>query len=312
MARILVTGVHGCIGAWVAAHLLREGHEPVGADLSTETHRLRLLKVDAAFPTVRVDICDAAALDDLLGRERVDAVIHLAALQIPLCRANPARCVEVNVGGMMRILEQARARGFPLVYASSVAVYGPDRGRPLSEDEGLGPQTLYGAFKRANEEMAGVYHREYGVRSVGFRPHTVYGPGRDVGVTSDITVALAHAARGDAFRIRFGGTIALQHASDVARAFIAAALRPGDGARVYNLRGTVTRVSEVARAIEAAARTAGLITCDESPLPIAGDLSDARLQADFGPFAYVSLDEGLAQTLRTWRAAGATGVRPPM
>jgi nucleoside-diphosphate-sugar epimerase len=311
VARILITGVHGCIGAWVASNLLRGGHQPIGADLSAETHRLRLLGVEGAFPVFRVDICDGATLDDLLRRERVDAVIHLAALQIPLCRANPARCVEVNVGGTMRMLEQARARGFPLIYASSVAVYGPDRGRPLGEDEGLGPQTLYGAFKRANEEMAAVYHREYGVRSVGFRPHTVYGPGRDVGVTSDITVALAHAARGDAFRIRFGGTIALQHASDVARAFVAAALRPGDGARVYNLRGTVTPVADAARAIETAAGAPGLITCDENPLPIAGDLSDARFQADFGPFAYVSLDEGLAQTLRVWRAAGATGVRLP-
>jgi nucleoside-diphosphate-sugar epimerase len=97
----------------------------------------------------------------------------------------------------------------------------------------------------------------------------------------------------------------------VARAFIAAALRPGDGARVYNLRGTVTPVGDAARAIETAAGAPGLITFDENPLPIAGDLSDTRFQADFGPFAYVSLDEGLAQTLRVWRAAGATGVRPP-
>lgn len=311
MARILITGVHGCIGAWVASLLLRDGHQPIGVDLSAETHRLRLLGVDGALPIFRVDICERAALDELFDRARIDAVIHLAALQIPLCRANPVRCVEVNVGGTMQLLEQARARAFPVVYASSVAVYGPDLGRPLGEDEGLGPQTLYGAFKRANEEMAAVYHREYGVRSVGFRPHTVYGPGRDVGVTSDITVALAHAARGEAFQIRFGGTIGLQHAADVARAFIAAALRPGEGARVYNLRGTVTRVADAVSVIETAAGVRGLITCDPTPLPIAGDLSDDRFQTDFGPFAYVSLDEGLAQTLRVWRAAGATGVRPP-
>jgi nucleoside-diphosphate-sugar epimerase len=311
VAKVLITGVHGCIGAWVASLLLRDGHQPLGADLSAEKHRLRMLGVDGAFPVVRVDICDRPALDDLLDRERIDAVIHLAALQIPLCRANPIRCVEVNVGGTMQLFEQARGRAFPIVYASSVAVYGPDQGRPLAEDEGLGPQTLYGAFKHANEEMAGVYHREYGVRSVGLRPHTVYGPGRDVGVTSDVTVALAHAARGEAFQIRFGGTIGLQHAADVARAFIGAALRPGDGARVYNLRGTTTQVADAAAAIETAAGARGLITVDPSPLPIAGDLSDARFQADFGPFAYMPLAEGLAQTLRVWRDAGATGLRPP-
>ncbi len=300
MARLIVTGVGGCIGAWVARRLLQDGHQVIGLDVSPETHRLRLLAVEGAFAVQQVDVRDHAALQAMIERERPDALIHLAALQIPICRVDPQRCAEVNVGGMMNLLELARSRGVPLIYASSAAVYGPDPGRMLGEEEGIDPQNLYGVFKRANEGMARIYAREFGVRSVGFRPYVVYGPGRDIGVTADITAALQHAAWGKPFRIRFGGRVALHHASDVARAFIVAALRPPDGGRVYNLRGTVASVAEVVAVIERVTGTAGLIAHDETPLPIAPDLSDQAFQADFGPFAYVDLETGFRQTLEVW------------
>jgi nucleoside-diphosphate-sugar epimerase len=154
----------------------------------------------------------------------------------------------------------AREKASMLVYASSAAVYGDDPGRPLSEEEGLRPHTLYGVFTRADEEMARIYAQDYEARSAGFRPFMVYGPGRDVGVTSDITVVLEHAAHGQAFRIRFGGRVLLQHAANAPRALIAAALRPLDGSRVYNLRGTFDEVGEIVPVIDDATGTSGLVT----------------------------------------------------
>ncbi len=302
MSRVLVTGVAGCIGSWVARHLLEGSHDVIGVDLSDQTHRLRMLGL-ARLAVERLDICDAAALDALVDRARPDAVIHLAAFQIPTCRAHPRRCVEINVGGMMNMLELARARSLPLVYASSAAVYGPELGHPLNEYDGVAPQSLYGVFKRADEEMARIYHQDHGITSAGFRPYVVYGPGRDQGVTSDVTVALQHAMRGASFHIRFGGHTALQHASDVARAFVAAALAPKPGAVVYNLRGTVVPMSEVVRAIEAATGTSGLVTFEATPLPIAADLSEAAFQRAYGPFRYLDLEAGFRQTLQVWKAA---------
>ena len=304
MAKVLVTGVAGCIGAWVARHLVECGHEVVGVDASDEVHRLKLVGVAGAFPLYRLDVRDFDGLRALAGRERPDALIHLAAQQMPSCRADPRLCSEVNVGGMLNLLEVARAFELPLSYASSAAVYGPDLGRPLSECEGLNPQTLYGVFKRTNEEMARIYHQEYGVRSAGFRPYVVYGPGRDTGITSDITVALFHAAQTKPFRIRFGGMVALHHASDVARAFIAAALRPPAGAAVYNLRGHVCHVADVVETIEAVTGTRGLVTYDELPLPIAADLDEGAFQRDYGPFGYLPLEDGFWKTLEVWRAGG--------
>lgn len=303
MGNVWVIGAAGCIGSWIARHLLDDGHRVVAVDISDETHRLRMLGLEGRLPVHRADVRDYEALERLADRERPDGVIHLAALQIPTCRADPRLCSEVNVGGMMNLLELARHRGFPLVYASSAAVYGPELGRPLSEAEGVHPQTLYGVFKRANEEMARIYFQDYGVLSAGFRPYTVYGPGRDVGITSDITVALLHAARGERFRIRFGGAVALQHASDVARAFIQAVLHPRPGSAIYNLRGTVATVDDIIRTIEATTGTRDLVTHAGAPLPIAADLSDQAFQRDHGPFTYMALEDGFRRTLEVWRAA---------
>lgn len=300
--RILVTGVAGFIGSWVARSLLDRGFEVVGIDVSDERHRLRMLGVD--IPVRRVDVRDREGLEGLVRAEPPQAVIHLAALQIPGCRADPHTCVEVNVGGMVNLLELAKAHGIPVVYASSAAVYGPRSDGPLGEEEGIQPQTLYGVFKRADEGCAEVYAREYGVRSAGLRPYVVYGPGRDRGLTADITQALWAAVRGEPFRIRFGGRIALQYAGDVAEAFVRCALQPPAGARVYNLRGTVATVEEVVGVIEEVTGRRGLLSWEGEPIPIAPDLSDGAFQRDYGPFAYRELRDAMQETIEIWRASG--------
>ncbi len=301
MAKVLVTGVGGCIGAWVCYRLLQMGHDVVGLDVSPRSHRLRLLGIEGAFPVVQVDVSDARGVREVVDRTAPDALIHLAALQVPFCKAEPMRCVAVNVGGMATMLEMAREYRLPLVYASSAAVYGPDQGRPLREEEGLTPQNLYGVFKRTNEEMARIYAQDYGITAIGVRPFIVYGPGRDQGMTSDITKALAHAAQGKSFHIHFGGLVALQYVGDVADIFIRLALHPRPGHAIYNLRGVVTTVEEAIRHIEQVTGTKGLVTCDPTPLPIAANLSDAALQRDYGPIAYTPLPEGFRRTLEVWR-----------
>ena len=91
------------------------------------------------------------------------------------------------------------------------------------------PGTIYGVYKRANESTAAVYLAENGVSSTGLRPHTVYGVGRDQGVTSAPTTAMLAAAAGTPFTIPYGGAAQLQLARDVARAFIAASLAGARG-----------------------------------------------------------------------------------
>src|SRR5215207_7949567 len=89
--RFLVTGANGCIGAWVVAQLAGEGTRVVALDASDDDHRLRLLLDGDALgglTRVRADITDLDAVEAALCAHAVTHVIHLAALQVPFCRAD--------------------------------------------------------------------------------------------------------------------------------------------------------------------------------------------------------------------------------
>src|SRR3954469_3448079 len=239
--RFLVTGAYGCIGAWAVHELVRAGREVVTFDLSTEPRRLRLLLADEvdSVPHVVGDITDGAALEHALDEHAITDVIHLAALQVPFVRADPPLGARVNVVGTVNVFEAAkRFELAPITYASSIAA--------LDRDGGVvgQPSTLYGAFKRANEHTARVYFEENGISSVGLRPHTVYGVGRDQGVTSAPTTAMLAAAAGRPYTIPYGGACQMQFARDVARAFVAASDAGLEGADVHNVPGRSTPISE--------------------------------------------------------------------
>src|SRR5262249_25945998 len=147
----------------------------------------------AALAQVRGDVTDLAQLQGTLAEHGITHIVHLAALQVPFVRADPPLGARVNVVGTVNVFEAVRtATGLPgtPAYASSIAAYAPGDGLTLSGT----PATLYGVFKRANEETAAVYWQDHGIASIGLRPHTVYGPGRDQGVTSAPTKAMLAAA----------------------------------------------------------------------------------------------------------------------
>jgi UDP-glucuronate 4-epimerase len=306
MARIVITGIAGCIGSWVAKHLLEDGHDVVGLDLAERHPNAALLGIQRV-PVERLDVGDRDAFAGFLREAAPDGVVHLVSLLMPTCRDRPGLCVDVNVQSFMTVLEAARELSFSVAYASSAWVQKPPPDdRPVAEEDGLEPQSLYGVFKLANEGMARLYARDYGVRCNGLRPYIVYGPGRVGGLTADINLALLAAARGEAYRIGFGGGVALHHASDVAALFARLAIAPTAAGRVYNVRGSVCDMAEVVDSIESVTGTRGLVSFDDRPLPIAANLSDAALQRDYGPFAFMRLREGMAATLDTYRAAGGS------
>src|SRR5918995_1423124 len=222
--RFLVTGASGCIGAWTVAQLVAEGTHVVALDTSDDDHRLRLVLDERALAQVarvRADITDLAALERPLDEHAIPHVIPLAALQVPFCRADPPLGARVNVVGTVNVFEAVARRAErigPVVYASSVAAYDAlDDAHAAPAMEGV-PSTLYGVYKRANEGTATVYAQERDTPSVGLRPHTVYGPGRDQGLTSAPTSAMLAAAAGTPYKLPFGGAYQLQYAPDVAGA----------------------------------------------------------------------------------------------
>ena len=180
--RWLVTGALGCIGAWCCRQLVREGHAVVGFDLGEDRHRAGLVMAPdelAAVEYVRGDITDLTTVDRVLGEREISHVVHLAAMLVPLAAADPPRGALVNVVGTVNVFEAVKRRGLGgLAYASSAAVYDRADGISVADDADGHPVTQYGVHKLANEGTARIYWQNDGVRSVGLRPHIVYGPGR--------------------------------------------------------------------------------------------------------------------------------------
>jgi UDP-glucuronate 4-epimerase len=302
--RFLVTGVLGCLGAWVAGTLVREGAGVVGYDLGEERHRLELvLEPDelARVTLVRGDVTDFDALGRALDEHEVTHVIHLAALQVPFAKADPPRGARVNVLGTVNVFEAVKARRDRIAgvaYASSAAVYSAASGTRVAEDAPGSPATHYGVHKQANEGAARVYWADDGVPSIGLRPYVVYGPGRDQGLTAAPTLAMEAAARGEGFHIPFGGRVQMHYAPDVALAFVDAARDSGDGAVVANVGGPAVHLADVVRAIEAAApEAAGRITFDDVPLPFPEEFAVAR------SLAVTPLEVGVRETIERFRAS---------
>lgn len=296
---ILVTGAAGCIGAWAVKQLRDAGDDVVAFDVSPERRRLALLCDDpaeaAAVEWETGDIADFARVAEVFARHRPRAVIHLAALQVPFCKADPVQGARVNGVGSVNVFEAARQNDCRrIAYASSVAAIA------MAADEHTETpwlETLYGASKVYNEQNARVYWQDWQVPSVGIRPSVVYGPARDQGMSSKPTVAMLAAVLGARFTVPFTGPVGFVYAAEAAAAFIQAVAAEQSGAHVFALNGVVKTVEEVVAMIRAR-RPDAEVDYAGAPLPFpAEELSDAPLRAHIGDYARPEFEDGLDQTL---------------
>jgi UDP-glucose 4-epimerase len=315
--RVLLTGGYGCIGSWIARRLLERDDQVWVFDLKEDLHRLRLLLSDEQVGRVRFvrgDVTDLAGLREAIRAHGITHLVHLAGLQVPVCRADPLLGAKVNVLGTLAVFEavrQSQGQVQRLAYASSAAVFGPPESYPpgpQGDDVPLGPTTHYGVFKCCNEGNARIYFQEHGLSSIGLRPWTVYGVGRDFGMTSEPTWAIKALALGRPYHITYGGWQDLQFVEDVAGVFVRCLEAPYTGAKSYNLRGDVVDLPTFHGALCAVEPAASrLITFGERQIPIAYDLDDGALQRDLGPLPRTPLAEGIRRTLEHFQRLLAEG-----
>jgi nucleoside-diphosphate-sugar epimerase len=170
------------------------------------------------------------------------------------------------------------------------------------------PTTHYGFFKCCNEGNARVYFQDHGLSSIGLRPWTVYGVGRDFGMTSEPTKAIKSLALGRPYHITYGGWQDFQYVDDVAQIFIRCLEAPYQGAKSYNLRGDVVDLRGFHQAlctVDPAAER--LITYGERQIAIAYDLDDGALQSDLGPMPRTGLVDGIRQSLEHFKRLQGEG-----
>jgi len=301
----VVTGAGGCIGSWVLALLARAGVPACALDLSEDERRPRLLMSEDELKKVQWrtgDISDSAAVVRILEAARPSAIIHLAALQVPFCKADPIAGAKVNVVGTVNIFEAARRLGIKrLAYASSIAAYG-------AMDEGHGAMhTLYGAYKYCDEQIAKVYSEDWGIHSVGIRPGVVYGVGRDQGLTSKTTFAILAAAAGKPYEVPFSGGVSWLYAGEVASAFVHAVSRERAGAPVFDMNGVYAPVEEGLRILKQLAPSAA-VTSSGQPLAFPMHLPDEPLRSYLGDYGRIPLAEGIRETYEAFRSLIGRGM----
>lgn len=199
--KVLITGAAGFIGYHLVRKLIELNVEIVGIDnindyypVSLKYARLKECGIDENkivqghivqssqslnYRFVRIDLQDMAALDNLFLDEKFDLVVNLSAQAgVRYSIENPLAYIDSNIIGFINLLEVIRNHPVKhLIYASSSSVYGGNTKIPFSESDNVdNPVSLYAATKKANELMAHVYSKLYGIPTTGLRFFTVYGP----------------------------------------------------------------------------------------------------------------------------------------
>ncbi|MCD8185058.1 MAG: NAD-dependent epimerase/dehydratase family protein [Rikenellaceae bacterium] len=336
--KILVTGCAGFIGFHLTKRLLAEGHTVTGIDNLNHYYqpelklaRLERLGIDPTqvapqeilcapscnFTFVKADIDSEWLYREFLDPQAFDVVCHLAAQAgVRYSFENPQQYVSSNIQGFFNILEYCRRnRPQKLVYASSSSVYGSDSRIPYREDEPCNaPVSLYAATKKSNEAFAHSYAEMYGIRSVGLRFFTVYGPwGRPDMAPFLFTKAILE---GDPIRVFNDGNMSrdFTYIDDIVEGIYRVLTgEPAHGSpenyRIYNIGCShPVPLNDFIRTIERlSGKTARRIDQPMQP----GDVKDtwadvSRLERDYGYSPGTSLEKGLAEFLAWYTECYAT------
>lgn len=186
MQTFLITGAAGFIGSHLADKLLNEGNKVIVVDNFCDFYNPEIkennVKHNLSNPNYklyRADIRDRNELAKVFNENKIDVVIHLAAMAgVRPSIDNPIYYQEVNCVGTQNILEEMKAHNAKnLVMASSSSVYGNCKEVPFKEnmivDFAISP---YAATKKANEVMTHVYHKLFDFNVIMLRFFTVFGP----------------------------------------------------------------------------------------------------------------------------------------
>ncbi len=248
--RILITGISGFVGPYLAQHIANNAPEAKvwGLVLAADT-----AKTSSSVQQVEGDLTDISSLATALNRVRPDIIFHLAAASsVASSWDHPGRFLEVNAVGTVNLLEVARTLDLKarVVVSSSAEVYGavsPEK-QPITEDLPLEPLSPYAASKAAQDLLTAQYYHGYGMPTIRLRLFHHTGPRRPTQfVASSFAHQIACIERGiDPPRLAVGNLEAVRDFTDVrdiARAYWLAAMRgvPGAAYNVCSSRSTSIR-----------------------------------------------------------------------
>jgi len=311
--RILVTGGAGLIGSTTIDQLLAN-HDPGRIVVLDNMTRGTTANIEQALRDPRLELVEGdirdAALVERIARD-ADAVIHMAALRITACAAEPREAFEVMCAGTFNVVDAARKAGVQKVVAASTAsIYGLAERFPTTEDHHpYNNRTWYGAAKVMLEGLLRSYHDMFGLPYVAFRYFNVYGPRMDIhGKYTEVLIRwMERLEAGQPPLILGDGTQTMDfvYVDDIARANVLG-LASDVSDEVFNVAsGTETSLNDLAAALS---RVMGRdVTPEYGPAravnPVPRRLaSTAKAERLLGFKASVPLEEGLRRLVDWWRA----------
>jgi len=308
LAKSLVTGGAGFIGSNLVDALVARGDEvTVVDDLSTGRRQNLDAAIAAGAELVELDICERAALVELVGEREPQTVFHLAAqIDVRKSLEDPRFDAAINIGGTANLLEAMRAAGTGrIVFVSTGgAIYGEGEGQqlPLDESAPIAPLSAYGQSKFAAEGYLALYERLYGLSGISLRLGNVYGPRQDPLGEAGVIAIFCGALRDGGRAKVFGDgkqTRDYLYVGDV----VAAALAAAESEATGSLNLGTGRETTVLELIEALARIAGAENFEPEFAPArTGEvqrisIDAARAERELGWQPQTSLEDGLRLTL---------------
>ena len=297
----LITGAAGFLGAALANHLSKQGHQVRGLD-DLSTGESASLSPDVNF--TRGDVNDRPKLWTLL--QDVDVVYHLAArVSVPESVLYPREYNAVNVGGTVSLMEAMRDVGVRrVVMASSGAVYGDLGAQPINENSVPNPRSPYAVSKLAAEHYIRTIGSLWGIETVSLRIFNAYGPGQRMPVSHPPVVPhfIHQTLRNGTLVVHNDGlqTRDYVYVDDVVNALTAATTAPGLDGLVINVGSGVetsvrTLVNAVTEIVPGKAEVVYNPRVSGGVSRMCADLTLARKKLSYTPS--VSLEDGLRLTL---------------
>jgi len=300
---ILVTGASGFVGSHLVRSLVRQG-----VDVVSLFHKNRIEQDKRHF---RIDLRDGVALEKLFRQFRFSAVIHLAAAGVETEAETLENVAAVNVLATASLARLAMAHGVErFVHVGTGFEYRP-QAQPMDESTPLGAPNLYGASKAAGLMLLDALYRLEGLPLVTFRPFSIYGPGESAAKLVPYTILQAQA--GEPIRLTLGSQVRdyvfVEDVVDALRLGLTAQAAVG---KVYNIgtgpaeaRSVRRMVEEIVEMMGAPARLCWFDRATRGRCDPPFLVSDpTRAHVDLGWRPRVSLADGLARTIESYKAAG--------
>jgi UDP-glucose 4-epimerase len=307
--KAIVTGGAGFIGSNLVDALIARGDEvTVVDDLSTGKRENIEQALGNGASLEEIDIREADAVSDVVGRAKPDAIFHLAAqIDVRKSVADPANDARINVEGSVNVLSAAQKHGVPRVVNTSTggAIYGEGKQLPAPEDHPTAPEAPYGLSKWCAEQYCEIFNRLHGLSTVSLRYGNVYGPRQDpLGEAGVIAIFCGRLLEGESATIFGDGKQTRDYVfvEDVVDANLRAAESQATGPINIGL-GQEKSVLDIVEVLNGLAD--GGFSVDHAP-ERPGEvqhiaLDPLRARDELGWQAKVELQEGLKRTLDSLR-----------